>query len=138
MNRVLSWPQTPVLKGLLEALRRERQRTEVTPRGTVRFEHALGTIEMAFSLPEQQPEPGTSVYVWWKGGGFVCAPIDEYRAEQRETQAIVDRVNEMRLHLAEARRHRHDELLSHFDIELPLEVDEPPRDVDAPPMARAA
>ena len=63
---------------------------------------------------------------------------DEYQAEQRETQAIVDRVNEMRLHLAEARRHRHDEIASHVDIELPLDVDAPPRDVHASPLARAA
>ena len=138
MNRVLSWPRTPVLNGLLDALKRERQRTEVTPQGTVRFEHPLGIIEMTFSLPAEQPAPGTSVYVWWKGGGFVCAPVDEYRAEQREAQAAIDRVNEMRLHLAEARRHRHGELVSHVDIELPIDVEQTSEHVDPRANTRAA
>ena len=138
MNRVLSWPRTPVLNGLLEALKRERQRTEVTPEGTVRFEHALGTVEMAFSLPEEQPAAGTSVYVWWKGGGFVCAPVDEYRAELRETQAIVDRVNEMRLHLSEARRHRHGDHVAHVDIELPIGVESASEPVNERAAPRAA
>jgi hypothetical protein len=121
MNRVLSWPHTPMLRALLEHLKTERQETAVSPRGMVRIEHELGTAEMNFSVPEQQLEPGTQVYVWWKGGGFVCAAISEFKAEEREARSIAEQVLQARSQLAAARKQRQESRVSHVDIELPAD-----------------
>ncbi|HET9641829.1 MAG TPA: hypothetical protein VFP68_00360, partial [Burkholderiaceae bacterium] len=83
MNRILSWPHTPIFPGLLEGLKHKRLRTRVTPRGTIRFELAAGPVEMKFSRAEQPLPPYTEVYVWWKRGGFVCAPVAEVAHEER-------------------------------------------------------
>ena len=116
MNRVLSWPHTPIVPGLLEALKEERQRTAVTDKGMIRFDLFLGPVEMKFSRHDHAVEPGTEVYVWWKGGGFVCAPATEVDAEEEAARQVVDRVHQARLALAEARRERREKLLANIDI----------------------
>jgi hypothetical protein len=121
MNRVLSWPHTPIFPGLLDPLRAERSRAVVTERGTIRFELPLGPVEMRFSNPQHQLEAGTPVYVWWKGGGFVCAPRGEVKAEEDEARCIVERVMQARSQLAAARKQRQARLAAHVDIELPEE-----------------
>ena len=42
MNRVLSWPYTPIFPGLLEAIQGDRNKTVVTEQGTIRFDLLLG------------------------------------------------------------------------------------------------
>jgi hypothetical protein len=139
MNRVLSWPHTPIVPGLLEGLKGDRQKTIVTDKGTIRFELFLGPVEMRLSDPQHQLPPGTGVYVWWKGGGFVCAPIDELDAEDLESRRIADRLLQARSQLAAARRERRERLLAEVDIVLPHGlVDIPlPAEGEAP-GARAA
>jgi len=119
MNRVLSWPHTPIVPGLLESMRTERIPTVVTERGMIRFELPLGPVEMKFSDAEQHLPPGTEVFVWWKGGGFVCAPAEEVEAEERASRHIADRVLQARWRLALARRQRALRLASEVDIVLP-------------------
>ena len=65
MNRVLSWPYTPIFPGLLEAIQGDRNKTVVTEQGTIRFDLLLGPVEMKFCSVEQTLPPGTEVYVWW-------------------------------------------------------------------------
>ena len=64
MNRVLSWPRTPIFPGLLEGIKGERSTTIVTGKGTVRFDLPLGAVEMRFSDSHQQLPPGTEVVAW--------------------------------------------------------------------------
>ena len=123
MNRVLSWPHTAIVPGLLDGLKSDRHRTAVTERGMVRFELPLGPVEMKFSDAHQQLEPGTRVVVWWKGGGFVCAPTDEVRAEERESRRLADGVMQARTQIALARRERQARLASQVDILLPVELE---------------
>lgn len=106
MNRVLSWPETPIVPGLLRPLKSGRSETVVTEQRTVRFELPLGVVEMGFLAKDQALEPGTRVYVWWKGGGFVCASVAEARAEEYRSRAIAERVNAARARLEAARRDR--------------------------------
>ena len=106
MNRVLSWPHTPIVPGLLKPLKTGRAETVITERGTVRFELPLGPVEMGFLAKEQALEPGTRVYVWWKGGGFVCASVAETRAEEYRTRVMTERFNAARARLEAARRDR--------------------------------
>jgi hypothetical protein len=119
MNRVLSWPHTPIYPGLLEPLKAERMRTVINERGMIRFQLALGPVEMKFSNPHHQLDAGTEVYVWWKGGGFVCASVTELQTEEHDTQDIVDRVMQARSQLAAARKDRQARLAAHVDIVLP-------------------
>jgi hypothetical protein len=121
MNRILSWPDTPLVPGLLEALMEERHETVVTDKGLVRLDSSLGPVEMKFSRSAQQLAPGTAVYVWWKHGGFVCGPADEVDREERESRLIADRLAEARSHLAEARRERQARVAGQIDIVLPDE-----------------
>jgi hypothetical protein len=123
MNRVLSWPHTPIYPGLLEPLRAERRQTVLTERGMVRFELPLGPVEMKFSERHHQLAAGTAVYVWWKGGGFVCAPVVEVEAEESEHRHIVERVMAARSQLAAARKDRLARQAAHVDIELPEAVE---------------
>ncbi|HJV63215.1 MAG TPA: hypothetical protein VJ743_19865 [Albitalea sp.] len=125
MNRVLSWPHTPIVPGLLEGLKGERHRTRVTERATVHFDLLLGPVEMKFSDPRQQLAAGTEVYVWWKCGGFLCAPADDLDAEERASQQIAARVARARTQLAEARRERQAQLAAHVDIVLPGDAESP-------------
>ena len=106
MNRVLSLPNITIFPGFFDAVKNERRMTEVTEEGTVKFDHYLGQIEMKFSMPAHQLEPGTKVYVWWKGGGFVCAPIQEMKAEKSKLKRIEERVTQARSQLAAARKAR--------------------------------
>lgn len=106
MNRVLSWPQTPLVPGLLDALKGERHRTVVNDNGMVRFELSLGAVEMKFCDRQHQLPPGTEVYVWWKGGGCVCAPAAELDADEQAARLIAERFREIRQQLAAARRER--------------------------------
>ena len=106
MNRVLSWPHTPIVPELLEALKAERHKTVVNERGMIRFDLSLGPVEMKFCDPQHHLAAGTEVYVWWKGGGFVCAPAAELDAEEHAAREIAERFREVRLHLAQARRER--------------------------------
>jgi hypothetical protein len=121
MNRVLSWPHTPIYPGLLDPMKAERRRSIVTGRGMIRFEWPLGPVEMKFSDPHHQLEAGTEVYVWWKGGGFVCAPCAEVEAEEAEARCIVDRVMQARAQLAAGRKERLARVAAHVDILLPEE-----------------
>ena len=125
MNRVLSWPHTPIYPGLLEPLKAERRRSVLTERGMVRFELPLGPVEMKFSDPHHQLPPGTEVYVWWKGGGFVCASLTEVEAEESEHRHIVERVLAARSQIAAARKERQARLAAQVDIVLPERVDSP-------------
>ncbi|HMC15769.1 MAG TPA: hypothetical protein VKI18_09065 [Albitalea sp.] len=125
MNRVLSWPHTPIFPGLLEPLKAERRRSVLTDRGMVRFELALGPVEMKFSDPQHQLPPGTAVYVWWKGGGFVCASLAEVEADESEARRIVERVMAARSQIAAARMERQARLATQVDIVLPERVDSP-------------
>ena len=106
MNRVLSLPHTTIFPGFLEAMKKAKRSTVVTEEGTIRIDHYLGPVEMKFSMPEHQLTPGTKVYVWWKGGGFVCAPMKEVKAEKREEKRIAERVQQARSQLAAARQAR--------------------------------
>lgn len=121
MNRVLSWPQTRIAPGLLKPLKSGRTETVVTERRTVHFDLPLGSVEMGFLAHHEQLEPGTRVYVWWKGGGFVCAPVDEVEAEERASRAIEQRLEEARARLEAGRRERlaRDSALSDFDALTP-------------------
>jgi hypothetical protein len=82
-------------------------------------------VEMKFSDAEQQLHPGTEVKVWWKGGGFVCAPADEFDSEERESRDIAERVLRARTQLSQARRERQARLASQVDIVLPIDTDTP-------------
>ena len=123
MNRVLSWPHTPIFPGLLEGLKGERSKTVVTERGMVRFDLPTGALEMKFSDVQQQIAPGTAVYVWWKNGGFVCAPAAEFDSEESESRQIAERLLQARSQLAAARSERQARLAAQVDIVLPGEVD---------------
>jgi hypothetical protein len=123
MNRVLSWPHTAIVPGLLDTLRHDRHSTVVTERGMVRFEMPLGPVEMKFSDAQQQLEAGTEVVVWWKRGGFVCAPTDEVKAEERESRRLAEGVVQARTQIAVARRERQARLASQVDILLPVELE---------------
>jgi hypothetical protein len=115
MNHVLSEPTTAIVPGLLKPLKSGRHETLVSSRRTVRFELAQGPVEMGFLDGDPALEPGTRVYVWWKGGGFVCAPVEEVRAEEEQALAIAERVLRERERLQAARRAR-DTGLSDFDV----------------------
>lgn len=127
MNRVLSWPHTPILPGLLEGLKGERHRTFVTEKGMIYFDLFLGPVEMKFSQAQHQLPPGTEVYVWWKGGGFVCAPASDVDAEERRSRRINERVAQARMKLADARRERQAQRLNDVDIILPTDSELPLR-----------
>src|SRR3954447_21114410 len=121
MNRVLSWPHTPIVPGLLDCLKERRHRTCVSERGTIRFVLPLGPVEMRFSNASQQPATGTSVYVWWKGGGFVCAPAAELDREEHEARRMAERLVQARSRLAEGRRERQARMAEQVDIVLPVD-----------------
>jgi len=122
MNRVLCWPHTPIVAGLLDALNTGRTRTVVTEKGTIRFERPLGPIEMRFSERAHQLAAGTEVCVWWKSGGFVCAPTAEVEAEERASRHIADRVLQARAQLGAARQERLARMAANIDILLPGEI----------------
>jgi hypothetical protein len=124
MNRVLSWPHTPLFPGLLESLKATRRKTEVTARGMVRFDLPAGAVEMKFPNPQQQLPPGTEVYVWWKGGGFVCAPAAELDREERESRRLAERLAQARSRLATARRAR--QAVPAADVDVVRAVDTAP------------
>jgi hypothetical protein len=123
MNRVLSWPHTPICPGLLDPLKAERRRAIVSERGMIRFLLPLGLVEMKISNPQHQLEPGTGVYVWWKCGGFVCAPITEVRAEETHAPDVVDQVMQVRSQLAAARKVRQVRLAPPVDVVPPEPAD---------------
>jgi hypothetical protein len=123
MNRVLSWPHTPILPGLLEGLKDEKCKSVITDKGMIRFDLSLGPVEMKFSNPHQRLPAGTEVFVWWKGGGFVCATADELEHEEQESRDIAERVLHARALLAEARRERQAKFLNNLDIVLPVEAE---------------
>ena len=106
MNRVLSWPQTAIVPGLLDPLKKLRSPTVVTERGSVRFQLARGTVEMQLAAGEPPLAAGTPVIVWWKGGGFLCAPAAELKAEERRTRVLCRRVKAARDRLEAARQER--------------------------------
>jgi hypothetical protein len=106
MNRVLSWPHTPIFPGLLRPLKTARHTTWVNERGEVHFDLPLGPVTMRFPEHEQPVAAGTAVYVWWKSGGFVCAPVDEVDAEESQARSMADRVDAARARLQAARRER--------------------------------
>jgi hypothetical protein len=105
--------------GLLDPLKAERRRTTINERGMVRFQLAMGAVEMKFSSPQHQLQTGTEVYVWWKGGGFVCAPVAEVRAEESESREVADQVMQARSHLAAARKERQARLAAHVEVVVP-------------------
>jgi hypothetical protein len=111
MNRVLSLPHTPILPGLLARLQEDRIRTDVTDKGMIRFELPLGPVEMRFCDPQQQLPPGTSIYVWWKGGGFVCESVDVVDSEESKARGIAEQVRNARVALSQARTQRRERQL---------------------------
>jgi hypothetical protein len=116
VNRVLSLPHTTIVPGLLDTLKSVRSRTRITPKGMIRFELSRGPVEMRL-VPGQPPiDPGTEVYVWWKGGGFVCAPSSEVDAAERRTRSIERRVIKARETLAAARADRWARLSSYGEL----------------------
>jgi hypothetical protein len=121
MNRVLCWPHTSIVPGLLDRLKVGRSKTVVTDRGTIRFEQALGPVEMRFSESAQRLAAGTEVCVWWKSGGFVCAPTSEVDAEERASRHIAERVQQARAQLGAARKERLARIAANIDILLPGE-----------------
>jgi hypothetical protein len=106
VNRVLSLPHTTIVPGQLEALRARRRRTIVTVKGMVRFELPEGAVEMKVAAGQVPFVPGTEVYVWWKGGGFVSAPTSDVDAEERRARQVEQRVAQARESLAAARADR--------------------------------
>jgi hypothetical protein len=90
----------------LDVLKGVRSRIQVTSKGMIRFELANGSVEMKVATGQAPIEPGTEVYVWWKGGGFVCAPTADVDAEERRTRKIEKRVLQARETLAAARAER--------------------------------
>lgn len=134
MNRVLSWPQTTLFPGLLEPLKKGRTATRIDEHGGVRIELPLGPVEMRLMEGEAPLPAGTRVYVWWKGGGFVCAPVAELRAEAHHARAIERQVHAARERLEVARRERleRESGLSDFDV-LPPPA---PRTPDTPLLQR--
>lgn len=106
MNRILSLPHTTIVPGLLDALKSVRSRTRITPKGMIRFELVSGLVEMKIATGQEPIAPDTEVYVWWKGGGFVCAPTADVDAEERRTRKIEKRVMQARETLAAARAER--------------------------------
>ena len=106
MNRVLSWPHTPIFPGLLKPLMAGRHPAVVTDKGMIRFDLTLGPVEMKFSAQEHQLDPGTEVHVWWKGGGFVCATVADLEAEERQARSVADQVQQARERLQAARLER--------------------------------
>jgi hypothetical protein len=91
--------------------------------GTVVLSSELGSVEMSFSSVEQPLRVGTRVYVWWKGGGFVCAPANEVDAEAEESLRVARRVADARSALAEARRERSSRFGDLNSGSMPLDVD---------------
>lgn len=106
MNRVLSLPITRITAEQLELLQAERHLTTVGERGTIKLRHRNGFFELKFLQPEDHLPPNTSVCVWWKGGGFVCATQAEVDAQAQEAQSVAQRVAQARAKLAAARNER--------------------------------
>lgn len=123
MNRILSLPLNTLTPAQLHALTKSRHETEVTPSGSIILQHEMGPVEMRFSSAENPLAPGIRVYVWWKGGGFVCAPANEVDEEAAESLRIEQRVAEARSALAEARRERASRFGGLSSAPMPLDVD---------------
>ncbi len=123
MNRILSLPLHTVTPAQLQALNKERHETQVTPFGSVVLSHGMGQVEMRFASAESPLRPGVRVYVWWKGGGFVCAPADEVDARAAESERVARRVSDARSALAEARKERASRFGGLNSSPMPLDVD---------------
>lgn len=123
MNRILSLPLNTLTPAQLQALTKIRHETEVTASASVVLQHETGTVEMRFSSAENPLASGVRVYVWWKGGGFVCAPANEVDAEAAESLRIERRVADARSALAEARRERASRFGNLNSAPMPLDVD---------------
>jgi hypothetical protein len=119
MNRVLSLPHTTLFPGLLSELQRSRLRTVVRPNGIVRFEPPGGVVEMRFARGQAPIAAGTEIYVWWKAGGFVCAPTADIDAEERRARRIEQRVAQAREALAAARADRALRESAYMDLQPP-------------------
>lgn len=119
MNRVLSWPLVPILAQHLEQVVRNRHVAEVGDKQLVRLQFPFGIIEMPLA-PHQEPMlPGTEVYVWFKGGGFLCGPKREIDLAERESRHALRRVKAARAVLAASRAERAARLAADIDILLP-------------------
>lgn len=123
MNRILSLPLNTLTPAQLQALTKTRHETEVTASSSVILQHEMGPVEMRFSSAENPLAAGVRVYVWWKGGGFVCAPANEVDAEAAESLRIERRVADARSALAEARRERASRFGGLNSAPMPLDVD---------------
>jgi hypothetical protein len=96
MNRVLSWPLLPLLAQQLEQVARSRHVAVVGDKQAVRITLPFGVVEMLIA-PNQQPLlAGTEVYVWFKGGGFLCGPKREIDLAERESRHALRRVKAAR------------------------------------------
>lgn len=119
MNRVLSWPSVPIPAQHLEQVARSRHLADVSDRQSVRIILSFGTIEMLIA-PNQPPLlAGTEVYVWFKGGGFLCGPKREIDLAERESRHALRRVKAARAALAASRAERAARLAADIDILLP-------------------
>jgi hypothetical protein len=119
MNRVLSWPLLPLPAQHLEQVVRSRHVAVISDKQAVRITLSFGTVEMLIA-PNQQPMlPGTEVYVWFKGGGFLCGPKREIDLAERESRHALRRVKAARAALATSRAERAARLAADIDILLP-------------------
>jgi hypothetical protein len=126
VNRVLSLPYTKIIPGQLDALMRQRTRTTVRRDGTVRFDLPGGRVEMRLAAGQTPLPPGSEVYVWWKGGGFICAPVQEVDYEEQRARNVVRRVEQARAVLAAARADRWARLSAYGDLPETKAEDERP------------
>ena len=119
MNRVLSWPVVPIPAQHLEHVARNRHVVRVSDKRGVRLEFPFGTVEMMLA-PNQQPlDIGVEVYVWFKGGGFLCGPKAQIDHDERESRRALRRVKAARAALAASRAERAARLAADIDILLP-------------------
>ena len=109
----------PTLAQHLEQVARSRHVAVIGEKQAVRLSFPFGTIEMLLA-PHQEPFlPGTEVYVWFKGGGFLCGPKLDIDDDERESRRALRRVKAARAALAASRAERAARLAADIDILLP-------------------
>lgn len=119
MNRVLSWPLVPIQPQHLEQVARSRHVALVGDKQAIRLFFPFGVVEMLMA-PNQEPmDVGAEVYVWFKGGGFLCGPKAQIDHDERESRRALRRVKAARAALAASRAERAARLAADIDILLP-------------------
>jgi hypothetical protein len=105
---------------------RARARTTVRRDGTVRVDLPRGRVEMRLAAGQPPLAAGTEVYVWWKGGGFICAPVQEVDYEEQRARNVVRRVQQARAVLAAARADRWERVSTYGNLPEPQAEEERP------------